>query len=136
MSVYLDAPGAEWPDDLLNVNALRGQTRFTGRRAAPWRAYGKALALAAAVPPIAPPARVWAEFTFPTNHRRDTGNLYPTVKALVDGIVDAGVLPDDCDGVVEGPFLLRVYPNGPLHLRLVIEPITPEALGQTHGAEA
>lgn len=26
---------------------------------------------------------------------RDAHNLYPTVKALVDGIVDAGVVPDD-----------------------------------------
>lgn len=27
--------------------------------------------------------------------RRDAHNLYPTVKALVDGLVDAGVVPDD-----------------------------------------
>jgi hypothetical protein len=27
----------------------------------------------------------------------DSHNRYPTVKACVDGLVDAGVLPDDCD---------------------------------------
>lgn len=27
--------------------------------------------------------------------RRDRHNLWPTVKALVDGIVDAGIVPDD-----------------------------------------
>lgn len=27
--------------------------------------------------------------------RRDAHNLYPTVKALVDGLVDAGLVPDD-----------------------------------------
>lgn len=134
--VYFDAPGDEWPGDLLNVNALRGQTRYTGRLAAPWRAYGVGLAHRAGRPPVAVPARIWAEFRFPTNHRRDTPNLYPTAKAIVDGLVDAGLLPDDCDGVVEGPFLRRVYPNGPLHLRLVIEPITPDDLGQPHGGES
>lgn len=29
------------------------------------------------------------------NRRRDPSNLMPTQKALVDGIVDAGVVPDD-----------------------------------------
>lgn len=37
------------------------------------------------------------------NIRRDTPNLYPTVKAVVDGIVEAGILPDDRDGIVIGP---------------------------------
>ena len=34
---------------------------------------------------------------------RDAGNLQPTSKALVDGLVDAGVFPDDNDAWVEGP---------------------------------
>lgn len=39
-----------------------------------------------------------------TNRRRDVGNLYPTVKACLDGIVsDAKVLPDDDDRHVVGP---------------------------------
>lgn len=29
------------------------------------------------------------------NRRRDPSNLMPTQKALVDGIVDAGIVPDD-----------------------------------------
>lgn len=29
------------------------------------------------------------------NRRRDRHNLYPTVKAAVDGLVDAGIVPDD-----------------------------------------
>lgn len=36
----------------------------------------------------------------PDRRRRDADNLIPTQKACVDGLVDAGVIPDDCD-----PFL-------------------------------
>lgn len=38
-----------------------------------------------------------------TNRRRDVGNYYPTIKACLDGIVDAGILPDDSDAYVVGP---------------------------------
>lgn len=31
----------------------------------------------------------------PTNRRRDRHNLVPSLKAAVDGLVDAGVIPDD-----------------------------------------
>lgn len=30
-----------------------------------------------------------------TKHRRDVDNVVPTLKALCDGLVDAGVVPDD-----------------------------------------
>jgi len=30
-----------------------------------------------------------------TNHRRDEDNLYLLLKALCDGLVDAGIVPDD-----------------------------------------
>lgn len=29
------------------------------------------------------------------NRRRDTDNTYPTFKAMCDGLVDAGIVPDD-----------------------------------------
>ena len=35
--------------------------------------------------------------------RWDAGNLYPTAKAIVDGLVDAGVIPDDSNDWVVGP---------------------------------
>ena len=35
--------------------------------------------------------------------RWDAGNLYPTAKAIVDGLVDAGVIPDDSNEWVLGP---------------------------------
>jgi hypothetical protein len=35
--------------------------------------------------------------------RWDAGNLYPTAKAVVDGLVDAGVIYDDSNEYVVGP---------------------------------
>ena len=37
--------------------------------------------------------------------RYDPGNYYPTAKAILDGIVDAGILPDDSHEYLDGPHL-------------------------------
>lgn len=37
----------------------------------------------------------------PTNRRLDTPNLYPTVKALVDGMTEAKIWTDDNDDVIK-----------------------------------
>lgn len=48
-------------------------------------------------------ARVEFEFAYPDRRRRDRHNLAPTVKALMDGLIDAGMLPDDSDRFLDGP---------------------------------
>lgn len=48
-------------------------------------------------------ARVEMEFAYPDRRRRDRSNLAPTVKALMDGLIDAGLLPDDADRYLDGP---------------------------------
>lgn len=65
-------------------------------------------------------AHITVAFRFPTNRRRDVGNLYPTAKAIVDGLVDAGLLPDDDDKHITGPDMRREYPNGPLRVTVTI----------------
>lgn len=67
------------------------------------------------------PVHITVLVRFPTNHRRDVGNYYPTAKAIVDGLVDAGVLPDDNDDHLTGPDLRRERPNGPLRVTVTIE---------------
>ena len=47
-------------------------------------------------------ARVEMEFAYPDRRRRDS-NLAPTVKALMDGLIDAVLLPDDADRFLDGP---------------------------------
>jgi crossover junction endodeoxyribonuclease RusA len=50
-----------------------------------------------------PPQPCFVRVTFPVrdNRRRDSDNPAPTVKAIVDGLVDAGVWPDDSPEWVE-----------------------------------
>lgn len=43
--------------------------------------------------------------TPPDRRRRDTHNLYPTVKAHIDGFVDARLIPDDSWKHLDGPHL-------------------------------
>lgn len=43
----------------------------------------------------------------PDNRRRDAHNLLPTVKAAVDGLVDAGVIEDDNDDHLHSLTLTR-----------------------------
>jgi len=52
-------------------------------------------------------ARVHIEavFAFRDNRRRDVHNLMPTVKAVVDGLVDYGLIPDDSTRYLLGPDL-------------------------------
>ena len=45
--------------------------------------------------PVPAVEHVLIEVGYPTARRADPPNAYPTVKALIDGIVDAGILPDD-----------------------------------------
>jgi len=49
------------------------------------------------------PVRIVAHIHKPGNRRWDPNNLAPTSKACVDGIVDAGLIPDDSWREVIGP---------------------------------
>lgn len=126
-------PESLWPGKLLNVNSMRGHSRHISHRIAPWRELGHLIGLRHRGEPLSAPVRLVAAFRFPTNHRRDTGNNYPTVKALLDGLVDAGVLSDDCDGKLDGPFLVRDYPNGHAQITLSFREISKEDIGEVLG---
>ena len=52
-------------------------------------------------------ARLVVEIAFPDRRRRDPHNWMATVKPIVDGLVDAGVLPDDDAKHLLGPDLRR-----------------------------
>lgn len=58
----------------------------------------------------------------PNNRRRDTSNLFPSVKAAVDGLVDSGVLKDDSDRYVVSLEMARgegMVPGGQLVLEII-----------------
>jgi hypothetical protein len=50
-------------------------------------------------------ARIDGIYEPPDRRKRDAGNYYPTYKAAIDGLVDAGVLPDDDSEHCKGPFM-------------------------------
>jgi crossover junction endodeoxyribonuclease RusA len=68
-------------------------------------------------------AHIVCTYRFPTNHRREVSNLQPTSKAIVDGLVDAQLIPDDDDTHVIGPDNRREYPNGPARVTVTITPL-------------
>lgn len=63
-------------------------------------------------------ARVEVEFAYPDRRRRDRSNLAPTVKALMDGLIDAGLLPDDADRFLDGPHTVIADHLAGKHLNL------------------
>lgn len=55
----------------------------------------------------------------------DTGNSYPAAKAALDGLVDAGTIPDDTPDVVRSLTFLaprRPRDNEPEHLTVMLAP--------------
>lgn len=55
-------------------------------------------------------AHVTVTVAWPDRRRRDVLNIAPTVKALIDGMTDAGCWPDDDDAHLIGPDF-RVSPD-------------------------
>ena len=53
-------------------------------------------------------AHVTVTLGYPDRRKRDAHNLMPTIKGLIDGLVDPGtrgILPDDSDAHLTGPDL-------------------------------
>lgn len=105
---------------LLNANQ-RLHWRRRAERAAYWRGLTRAVLDAgnhAHGGPWQGRAHVVVTFAFPDRRRRDVGNLAPTVKHIVDGIRDAGILVEDDDEHVLGPDIRRDH--GPWSITVLI----------------
>lgn len=95
------------------------------------RAYWRGLAYAAALTAYGtadhgcawwPRAHVTLTIRFPDRRRHDVANLYNYVaKPIVDGLVDARVIPDDDDLHLIGPDLRRDQERGPHRITIRIE---------------
>lgn len=65
-------------------------------------------------------AHIEARISFARAHSGDVANWYPTIKAVLDGVIgDAGLLPDDSDAHLIGPDMRR-GPKGPQRVELII----------------
>jgi len=88
------------PCEWINSNH-RTHRMEVAKRTRLWRDATYAAALDQAVFYV--PVRITATVHKTRNGVWDAGNLYPTAKAIVDGLVDAGVLRDDSNRYVIGP---------------------------------
>lgn len=72
------------------------------------------------------PVHITATIAGRTRTRMDPANTYPTIKALIDGIVDARVIDDDDSEHVTGPDMRRGIPepNLPIGAHMVTIMIT------------
>jgi crossover junction endodeoxyribonuclease RusA len=102
--------------ELLNANQ-RHSWRYKARVTAELRRTAGWAARAARVPRLER-AHVLAEYQPPDGRRRDPANWYPSFKACIDGLIDAGVLPDDDAAHLDGPDMRlgEPYPKGRLVL--------------------
>ena len=87
--------------DMLSLNG-RADRRTLSPRIRTLRLQARVMARAARCPSLER-ARLVAWVRFPDGRRRDLHNYMPTLKALVDGLVDAGLLPDDDSRHLQGP---------------------------------
>lgn len=88
--------------DLLTMNQRKHWTWVSKNKRA-WRTAAADAAFAAGVVFPQAGACSFVRCVFPVKQmrRRDPHNYFPTVKPLVDGLVDAGVWPDDTPEFVE-----------------------------------
>ena len=94
--------------DMLSLNG-RADRRTLSPRIRTLRMQARVMARAARCPSLER-ARLVAWVRFPDGRRRDLHNYMPTLKALVDGLVDAGLLPDDASRHLQGPDM-RLAPH-------------------------
>lgn len=113
------------PAPWLNANDRVDRRRGTPERRL-WRDAAATYARAGKLPVLGR-CHMTAELRFTDRRRRDPHNYYPTVKAVVDGLVDYGLLPDDSSQYLIGPDIrlgpMPAKPRGWGELALTIREI-------------
>ena len=92
------------PKHLLNANS-RKHSADRSTKTSIWRPAGRAAAQAAALPVLVPFVTIHATIYKPRAGRYDPTNLYPTIKAIIDGLTDYGLTEDDDYRHVDGPHM-------------------------------
>ncbi len=112
----IDAP-CEWlrSNDRRHYHAAAALTR-KWRETAAWRARQ------ARLPKIVGPVEITAIIHRADKRKADAPNSWPSVKAAIDGLVDAGVIPDDNDSIVRATTFIPGEPLERSRLTLIIRP--------------
>lgn len=107
------------PGPLISLN-MREHYMMTARRVKQWRhaaAWG-ALACAQSWGPQLGRCEVTVYLPVTGRHRRDPHNWVPTMKAIIDGLVDAHVWPDDTPAYVVTTEPVLEVGTGPRDVRV------------------
>lgn len=109
-----------WPERLMTVNvATRAHWRVAAQFTADWREAFRLMANGCA--PLAW-CNITVQYIHGTNRKMDVGAEALAVKAAIDGIVAAGVLPDDNPAYVRSArYLAPVYVKGEERLILTLD---------------
>lgn len=111
----------DWPRPPLHANQRQGW-RAKANTTRTVRTAGK---LAANRIPALGKARVTLTWVVNTQTRRDADNIVPTLKALCDGLVDAGVVEDDTpDLMVKAMPVIRYERAATPHFELLVEAVS------------
>lgn len=81
------------------------------KRVKPWRSTTALVLKSFKIPPFTERAEIVAAWHGTTNARRDPSNALATLKPIIDGMVDAGVLIDDDDAHLYGPIIVLGRPR-------------------------
>lgn len=101
MKIIIDIPDTH---PLLSINKLMSEHWRTRQKSSKyWRQAGYESVKDS--PPLEPPVTCDVYIYRPRAGRYDPGNYYPTAKAIIDGMVDAGILPDDSFEYLDGAHL-------------------------------
>ncbi len=102
------------PTTWMNANQRSAHWSARSGPTKAWRAAAGLYAKRAKVPALGKAAITAVVHRADRRMDADAHNRYPTVKAAVDGLVDAGVLPDDCDRYLTS---LTIEPGAPVDKR-------------------
>jgi len=118
LELFIPAP-ADW----INAND-RLHWRPKAKLTKAWRMAGHIHARVNVLPRGLGRVRITVHVVKPTARAYDAHNLMPTAKAVMDGFVDYGLIPDDTNKHLVGPDI-REGGKGVPGLRIVIETLAP-----------
>jgi hypothetical protein len=113
-------------DKILTANHGNRHWTYRSGLTKTWRDGAQTICKALKIPPMQH-AVIHISWNPPDNRRRDSANCYPTAKAVVDGVVAAGVLPDDDWRHVDGPYMHMGPITKPASITIAILPVQDAA---------
>ena len=125
-TLTIDAPTHHTRDGKTRVLWINANSRehymARARKTKLWRTAAFEAARRSPIPPL-DKARITVTIHKTRGGRYDPGNLAPTAKAAVDGIVDANILPDDDAEHLEGPDMRAGTKADHPHITITIQEV-------------